>query len=85
MFEGGTRQSCKLFLAVVVRYGSVKLRGTVQGRMEIDFGNSGRKVLEKTEDQIQVHVPAIIHAEDEIIRAHPGLPELFFQEEQPGQ
>ena len=46
--------------------------------MEIDFGNSRRKVFDKTEDQVKVHVPAIIHTEDEMIRADLGLPELVF-------
>ena len=83
LFEDGTIQSCKLLLAVVVRYGLAKLRQAVRGRMEINFGNSGRKLLKKTEDQIQVHVSAVIHAEDEMIRAHLRPAELFFQDGKP--
>ena len=75
--EGGARQSRELFLVAVVLLGLIQLWGMARGGMEIDFGNSGRKMFEKTEDQVKVHVPAIIHAEDEIIRAYPGLPELI--------
>jgi hypothetical protein len=76
--EGGARQSRELFLVAVVLQGPIQLWATARGGMEIDFGNSWRKVFEKTEDQVKVHVPAIIHTEDEMIRADLGLPELVF-------
>ena len=82
--KGRARQSRELFLVAVVLLGLIQLRATARGGMEIDFGNSWRKVFEKTEDQVKVHVSAVIHAEDEMIRAYPGLPELVFQEGQPG-
>jgi hypothetical protein len=74
--EDWARQSRELFLVIVVL--PVQLWATARGRMKIDFGNSWRKVFQKTEDQVQGHVPAIIHAEDEMIGTHPGAADLAF-------
>ena len=74
--EDRARQSRELFPVAVVL--PVQLWATARGRMKIDFGNSGRKVFQKTEDQVQVHVSGIIHAEDEMIGTHPGAADLPF-------
>jgi hypothetical protein len=74
--EDRARQSRELFLVAVVL--PVQLWATARGRMKIDFGNSWRKVFQKTEDQVQVHVSGIIHAEDEMIGTHPGAADLAF-------
>ncbi len=36
-------------------------------RMEIDLGHSGRKLTEKTEDQIQIQVTGIVQTKNKII------------------
>jgi hypothetical protein len=80
--EGGAHQRLELFL--VAPHDPVKFLAVARSRMEIEFSHSRRKVLENVENQLGLHAPTVIHAEDEIIRAHPGLFEPPLQEGQPG-